>query len=74
MAEKMTLAEAKKLLGLPELHHGLNDEGHRVIGSGEAVAHFQAKVLRLQEFIDDAFEAHSNLDLDVERVRKARES
>ena len=28
---------------------------------------------RLQSFIDDAFEVHSNLDLDVENVRNIKE-
>lgn len=39
----MTLDEAKHLLGLPATPHGLNDEGHRLLGSAEAVEHFKSK-------------------------------
>lgn len=34
----------------------------------------RAEIERLQAFVDDAFEAHGNLDLDVERVRNEREA
>lgn len=37
---EITLSEAKKLFGLPDVFHALNDDGHRLIGSREAVAHF----------------------------------
>lgn len=44
LAKKLELYQA---LGLPEpgkeLIHGLNDEGHRLLGSKEAVQHFQGQ-------------------------------
>ncbi|MDE4189624.1 hypothetical protein [Phaeobacter gallaeciensis] len=45
---KMTLAEAKVALGLPESIEALNHEKHRLIGSREAVEHFQCLFDQIQ--------------------------
>ena len=45
-----------------------------VIGeTADTITSLIADVERMQAFIDDAFEMHSNLDLDVENVRQRRD-
>lgn len=42
---RLTLAEAKKLLGLPDFVHRLHfDDAHTVLGSGEAINAIQARI------------------------------
>lgn len=42
--------------------------------AAEVVREAVAEIERLEAFVADAFEAHCNLDLDVDRIRRQRES